>query len=105
MILNSIINDDNSGLISQMAELSKYFLSQNKRYAGCIFNTIIMLAKDEMNHQKFNAAFIKENRNDTEYEFIPNMVPKLHGVDYWIQDNKGNAYQNKKSQIKFLIFS
>lgn len=99
MILKSIINDDNSGLISQMAELSKYFLSQNKRYAGCIFNTIIMLAKDEMNHQKFNAAFIKENRNDTEYEFIPNMVPKLHGVDYWIQDNKGNEYQNKKSQI------
>lgn len=99
MILKSIINDDNSGLISQMAELSKYFLSQNKRYADCIFNTIIMLAKDEMNHQKFNAAFIKENRNDTEYEFIPNMVPKLHGVDYWIQDNKGNEYQNKKSQI------
>ena len=99
MILKSIINDDNSGLISQMAELSKYFLSQNKRCAGCIFNTIIMLAKDEMNHQKFNAAFIKENRNDTEYEFIPNMVPKLHGVDYWIQDNKRNEYQNKKSQI------
>lgn len=99
MILESIINDDNSGLISQMAELSKYFLSQNKRYAGCIFNTIIMLAEDEMDHQKFNAAFIKENRNDTEYEFIPNMVPKLRGVDHWIRDNKGNEYQNKKSQI------
>lgn len=99
MILESLFNDKKSGLISQMAELSKYFLSQNKRYACRIFNTIIMLAEDERNHQKFNAAFVKENSNDTEYEFIPNMVPKLRGVDQWIQNNKGNEYQNKKSQI------
>ncbi|RHS80631.1 hypothetical protein DW928_06295 [Firmicutes bacterium AM43-11BH] len=99
MILESLFNDEKSGLISQMAELSKYFLSQNKKYASCIFNTIIMLAEDEMNHQKFNAAFIKENRNDIECEFIPNMVPKLYGVDQWIRDNKGDEYQNNKSQI------
>ena len=99
MILESIINADNSGLISQMAELLKYFLPQNKRYASCVFNTIIMLAEDEMNHQKFNATFIKENHNDAGFEFIPNMVPKLHGVDRWIRDNKEYEYQNKKSQI------
>lgn len=28
MILKSIINDDNSGLISQIAELTKYFLAK-----------------------------------------------------------------------------
>ena len=99
MILESIINDDNSGLISQIAELTKYFLAKNKNYACSIFNTIIMLAEDDMNHQKFNAAFIKENRNDTEYEFIPNMVPKLRGVDHWIRENDGNEYQNKRSEI------
>lgn len=99
MILKSIINDDNSGLISQIAELTKYFLAKNKNYASRIFNTIIMLAEDEMNHQKFNAAFIKENRNDAEYQFIPNMVPKLCGVDRWIQENNGNEYQNKRSEI------
>ena len=59
MILESIINDDNSGLISQIAELTKYFLEKNRNYASRIFNTIIMLAEDEMNHQKFNAAYIK----------------------------------------------
>lgn len=97
--MSSIINDDNSGLISQIAELTKYFLAKNKNYASRIFNTIIMLAEDEMNHQKFNAAFIKENRNDAEYQFIPNMVPKLCGVDRWIQENNGNEYQNKRSEI------
>lgn len=51
-----------------------------------------------MNHQKFNAVYIK-NHNDAEYEFIPNMVPKLRGVDYWIRENKGNEYQNKRSEI------
>lgn len=99
MILESIINDDNSGLISQIAELTKYFLAKNKNYACSIFNTIVMLAEDEMNHQKFNAAFIKENRNNTEYEFIPNMVPKLRGVDHWIRENNGNEYQNKRFEI------
>lgn len=59
MILESIINDDNLGLISQIAEFTKFFLTKNRNYASRIFNTIIMLAEDEMNHQKFNAAYIK----------------------------------------------
>ena len=99
MILESIINDENSGLISQMAELSKLFLAKNKNYACRIFYTIVMLAEDEMKHQKYNAAFLKENDNDAEYEFIPNMVPKLRGVERWIRDNNRNGYQNKRSQI------
>lgn len=99
MMLESIVNDENSGLISQLAELTYYFLAKNRNYASRIFNTIIMLAEDEMNHQKFNAAYIKDNRNDDEYEFIPNMVPKLRGVDHWIRENNGNEYQNKRSEI------
>ena len=99
MILESIINDDNSGLVSQMAELTKFFLAKNKNYARSIFNTIVMLAEDEMNHQKYNAAILKENGDDAEYEFIPNMVPKLHGVDHWIRDNNGNGYHNKRIQV------
>lgn len=99
MILESIINDENSGLVSQMAELAKFFLAKNKNYACRIFYTIVMLAEDEMNHQKYNASFLKENGNDAEYEFIPNMVPKLRGVERWIRDNNGNGYQNKRTQI------
>ncbi len=99
MILKSIINDDNSGLVSQMTELTKFFLGKNKNYARSVFNTIVMLAQDEMDHQKYNAAIIKEKNNDTEYEFIPNMVPRLHGVDHWIRDNDEKGYQNKSSQI------
>ncbi|MEI3299738.1 MAG: hypothetical protein V8R67_03445 [Eubacterium sp.] len=99
MMLESIINDENSGLINQIGELTKFYLTKNRDYACRIFNTIIMFAEDEMNHQKFNAAVLKENRNDAEYEFIPNMVPKLRGVDHWIRENSGNEYKNKKSQI------
>lgn len=99
MMLESITNNKDSGLISQMEEVTECFLIQNKKYAYNIFNTIVMLAEDEMEHQKFNAAFIKENRSDMDYEFIPNMVPKLRGVDRWIQENKGNQYQNRRSQI------
>ena len=65
MILESIVNDEKSGLISQLAELTYYFLGKNRNYASRVFNTIIMLAEDEMNHQKFNAVYIK-NHNDAE---------------------------------------
>ena len=51
MILESIVNDEKSGLISQLAELTYYFLGKNRNYASRVFNTIIMLAEDEMNHQ------------------------------------------------------
>ena len=98
VLVKTITNDEKSGLISQLAELTYYFLGKNRNYASRVFNTIIMLAEDEMNHQKFNAVYIK-NHNDAEYEFIPNMVPKLRGVDYWIRENKGNEYQNKRSEI------
>ena len=43
--------------------------------------------------------YIKDNRNDDDYEFIPNMVPKLRGVDHWILENNGYEYQNKRSEI------
>lgn len=33
MILESIINDENSGLINQITEFTKLFLAQNKNYA------------------------------------------------------------------------
>lgn len=99
MVLKSIINDENSGIISQLEELTNYFLSKNKDYAYKIFNTIIMLAEDEMNHQKFNAAYVKEKRSDVECEFIPNMVPKLYGVDHWIRESNDDKYPNKESQI------
>jgi hypothetical protein len=82
-----------------MAVLTNYFLEKNKNYASRIFNTIVMLAEDEMNHNKYNAAYIKENCNDVEYEFIPNMTPILRDLDNWILENNGNEYENKKLQI------
>lgn len=99
MMLECVINEENSGLISRLIILLNYFLAKNKNYAKSIFYTIIMLAEDEMNHQKFNAAYIKENRKDAEYEFIPNMVPKLYGVDRWMQENNENAFKSKENEI------
>ena len=45
MILESIINDDNSGLISQIAELTKYFLEKNRNYASRILIQLLFLQK------------------------------------------------------------
>lgn len=47
MILESIVNDEKSGLISQLAELTYYFLGKNRNYASRVFNTIIMLDRNK----------------------------------------------------------
>ena len=64
-----------------------------------MFNTIIMLAADEMKHQRFNSAYIKEKHPKEFLEFIPNMTPKLRGVDYWIDKEKGELFKSEEKEI------
>ena len=41
MILESIVNDEKSGLISQLAELTYYFLEKNRNYASRVSLIIV----------------------------------------------------------------
>ena len=62
------------------------------------------LAEEEIEHQFFNANYIKQ-RQDNRFEFKPNTMSKLRGVDYWIDEaiSKGEDVQKYHSQRDAII--
>lgn len=99
IMLDSILNDGYNGLIGQISNSVVSFLRSNKNYARRFFATILKLSKDEMNHQKYNAAYIKATSNEKDYEFVPNIVPMLKGAEYYISKNGAHLYESKKNII------
>lgn len=100
LILDLLLYRDHNGLISEIAKLAKEFLSNNEKIARSILNTIVMLAKDEMDHQKYNADYLKKHPNLSNIEFIPNVTPKLSRVDrLLLEEKKGQPYLSQRDTI------
>ena len=99
IILNSFLNEEHSGLIEKISDSAVCFLRLNKKYAKRFFNTIVKLSEDEMNHQRFNAEYIEVHKDNEKFDFVPNMIPRLKGVDYHISKNGTELYENQKEMI------
>lgn len=99
IILECIISRSNSGLVRKMAVIAKRYLKSNMGISTAVFNTVVKLAEDEMKHQKFNADYILKKKPNDGFEFIPNITPKLRGVDIWIKEAK--AKKEKVEKYKF----
>jgi len=65
MIINLILYDGYNGVVSEIAHIAKQYLKTNEQLARTVFNTIIKLAEDEMDHQKFNVKYINNNNGKT----------------------------------------
>lgn len=109
LVLKKLISDNNNiGL-----EPDSYFrkaLSEcagtNKKIVRTFATTLLMLANDEMSHQRYNAKYYKEFREEgREFVFKPNLQPKLLGVDRYIVDDGKRPYSFQKDRIvkKYLI--
>lgn len=77
----------------------KKYLKNNKNLANLMVSTILMLAKDEMNHQIFNYKYLKKEKIYKEIAFEPNMQPRLNGVDMRIKQEGKNCYSSRKNEI------
>lgn len=99
MMLNCLMYRGQHGVIEKMAQCVKEYLVNHKTLAQAIFNTVIKLAEDEMEHQKYNADYLKTNRKEEEFVFSPNMQPKLSGVDGYIKDDDGICYISHKDEM------
>lgn len=82
-----------------MGKYVKKYLASHKTLAQAVFNTIVKLSEDQMEHQKYNANYLKVIKKDKEFIFIPNMQPKLSGVDYYIENNGAKSYVSQKKEI------
>lgn len=99
LMLDSLLERENSGLVSKIASQTKLYLQKEDVLAKAMFNTILMLAKDEMNHQVYNANYLILSGRDDEYEFFPNKQLKLSGVDHWIREKGETLYISEKNVI------
>lgn len=99
LMLDSLLERENSGLISQISHYTKLFTRNENSLASAMFNTILMLAQDEMKHQIYNANYLRKSGRDDGYEFIPNKSLKLSGVDRWIEENEETPYTSEKDTI------
>lgn len=99
LMLDILTCQDNNGIILELAKTIKRILS----YEGCrdisrpFFNTILMLAKDEMSHQKYNAAYLEKERNG--FVYVPNMHRLLWNVDGAFREESLPAYNSQKNEI------
>jgi hypothetical protein len=108
LIFDCLIYKGEQGIVRNLSKYIKEYLRNNKALATSVFNTIIVLAEDEMNHQKYNAKYLKKYRKNNDFEFIPNMQPKLKGVDYYIKDDGiKKVYSSNKIEIinRYLLLN
>lgn len=99
LILDLILFEGQHGVITELARFAKRYLETNEQLAKSVFNTIVKLAEDEMNHQKYNARYMKKHRKKEKFEFLPNKHPKLRGIDLYIEKDKREKYKSQRDEI------
>ena len=100
LMLDCILYSGPNGIINNISRLIHNYLLQKPSLSKIFFNTIVKLSEDEMNHQKYNANYAIAHQTDGDsISFIPNMQPKLIGVDYYIKEKGAEPYCGKKDEI------
>ena len=99
IVLDCLMYKGQHGVIYEMAKYVKRYLANHETLAQAVFNTIIKLSEDQMEHQKYNANYLKVSKKDKEFIFNPNMQPKLSGIDRYIKDDDGNCYTSREEEI------
>lgn len=99
IVLDCLMYKGQHGVIDEMAKYVKRYLANHETLAQVVFNTIIKLSEDQMEHQKYNANYLKVSKKDKEFIFNPNMQPKLSGIDRYIKDDDGNCYTSREEEI------
>lgn len=98
MMLDCIMYKGYHGVIHEVARYVKEYLATHEPLAQAVFNTIIMLSKDKMDHQKYNADYLKESNEYKDFRFNPNMH-NLFGIDSYIKHNGGECYVGHEEEI------
>lgn len=107
MIILDSLNSFNkqNGFIFKLYQVAKSFLLNNPKYGHIYQNTIFALAKDEMEHQKFNYEYLCKYHKKEKINFAPNMQPPLYGVDNYIKQDGRQQFKTNRNEIieKYLF--
>ncbi len=95
LMLDCILYKGQNGIIYTISNLVHNYLFENADLSSAFFNTIVKLAEDQMNHEKYNSLYFNKNG----HEFIPNRQPKLIQIDYYLNQHNMPIYKDNKNQI------
>lgn len=99
LMLDLIFYRGQNNIIYSLVMQVSLFLKTNSQIDELFFNTIIELAKDEMEHQIHNADIVIKSGKEKGFVFKPNLQPHLRGVDREINRYGGQPYQSKEKEI------
>lgn len=105
LVIGCLMYRGQDGSVDKLTISIKKYLLDNKELAQAVFYTIIKLAEDEMNHQKYNADYLKMYDTYKDFEFVPNMQPKISWADQHMKDEGKESYNSQKETIftKYLF--
>lgn len=99
LIIDLIMYKRQHGVVAEIARFAKQYLASNEQLAKLVFNAIVKLAEDEMNHQKYNVEYMKKHRQKEKFKVSPNTQPKLSGIDCYLENDKMEKYKSQKDEI------
>lgn len=104
LFLEILLNKGKYSNNYRFKETLKKYLPQNERWAKLLFNTILALAKDEMECNQYNATFLVQHANAKAAWYTPNLSPKP-SAKACIDKLGGNQYQSQFDLIvqKYLL--
>lgn len=105
LVLNLIMFDGNNGLIHELGRIAQCYLETNTKLSVALFNTIVMLSKDEMEYQKYTYSNVVSIDRETVDKFIPNKMPKYYEYDYMVLSDTKKGYSRCRDEIieKYLF--
>lgn len=99
LMLDALLYSGMNGIIDQISNCAFNYLNGHKSMAQHFYNTIMLLAEDEMNHQLFNVEYIRKNGDNPKLKFIPNGQPHLSHVDYHIKEKGDERFPSQRKEI------
>ena len=107
LILDIILYDGQQGIILEIANYLKDYLPSNQKMATSLFNTIVMLSKDKMDHYIFNANYIYEGNYQKDATYMPNRQRPLHTyqINEIMKESETKSFESKREDIisKYLL--
>jgi hypothetical protein len=95
LMLDLILYNGQHGVILDVACFAKAYLSTNQQLAQAMYNTVVKLAEDEMDHQKFIVEYINKQNTEKHFEFNPIMQPRFIQRYSKLLTNKEDKYKSR----------
>ncbi|WP_349946743.1 SMEK domain-containing protein [Lacrimispora sp. BS-2] len=105
LMLDCLLYHGQQGIISDIARYLKEYLPSNQKLARALFNTIVALSEDEMNHHVFNVNYAVKRNKKKPFAYIANRQQPPYWIDRIIKEKGKKGFKSKRDELisKYLM--